>query len=82
MPNTRRDKPLPTLRMADVEPLLMPLIELRYDQCKWPYGDRGTYRFCGLTTMASSMPYCGPHSAIAYDPRVPKGLTMPSSLAA
>ena len=78
----RKDRPLPKLREAEgITPLMLPLVELAYDGCRYPYGERD-YKFCGLTRMASSVPYCGPHMAITYNPSIPKSLTVPSSLAA
>jgi hypothetical protein len=92
---TRKSMPLPKLRMADVEPLLVPLIELAPNGCHYPYGeDRFAYRFCGLSKMSSN-PYCESHMDISYQPPdqtrersflrslgKAAGLTMPSSLAA
>jgi hypothetical protein len=50
---------------------------------KYPYDrDGGGFVFCGLTTMASSVPYCPEHHDLCYTPRVPKSLAVPSSLAA
>jgi hypothetical protein len=36
----RKDRPLPKLREADVEPLLMKLVDLRVNNCRYPYGDK------------------------------------------
>jgi hypothetical protein len=87
---TRRDKPLPKLQQAAVTPLLLPLIELKPNQCRYPYTiqDKGTL-FCGLPKMQATpncpVPsYCPEHFALCTVPwrRVLKGLTLPSSLAA
>jgi hypothetical protein len=77
----RKDRPLPKLREAKVTPLLLPLVELAYDGYRYPYGDRD-FRFCGLTRMASSLPYCQPHYDLCNNPSVPRSLSLPSSLAA
>jgi hypothetical protein len=88
--------PLPKLEQADVKPLLVALIDLPSNGCKYPYGDAGYYRFCGLSRMMSSNPYCQPHMALSYRPpdelrerkflrsvKTAAGLaTIPSSLAA
>jgi len=74
---------MPRLREASVELLLLRLVELSNDACKYPYDrDGGGFVFCGLTTMASSVPYCPEHHDLCYTPRVPKSLAVPSSLAA
>jgi hypothetical protein len=73
---------LPKLREAKgITPLMLPLVEVPYDGCRYPYGDRD-YKFCGLMRMASSLPYCQPHYDLCHNPRIPRGLTVPSSLAA
>ncbi len=77
----RKDRPMARVREADVVPLLLPLIDLRRDQCRYPYGD-SDFRFCGLTTMASSLSYCPEHHALCYSASVPRSLAVPSSLAA
>lgn len=77
----RKDRALPQLREAPgVVPLLLPLDELPYDGCRYPYGDSGNYIFCG-NPKAPTGPYCQPHAALAYLDRVPRSLTVPSSLA-
>ena len=67
--NTRKPLSLPQLRQADVEPLMVPLIELKHNSCRYPYDrdvERG-YLFCGLTKM-SSTPYCPEHTELSYIP--------------
>jgi hypothetical protein len=66
---------------------MLPLVELKPSQCRYPFGKRD-FKFCGLTTEWSSVPYCAEHAAIAYRPadagfmkKVFK-LTLVSSLAA
>jgi hypothetical protein len=77
----QKDRPLPKLKQAKgIEPLLLPLVELAYDQCRYPFRD-SDYKFCGLSKLSSN-PYCGPHMAITRVPKVPKSLTFPSSMAA
>jgi hypothetical protein len=86
---SRKSIPLPKLKTADVEPLLLPLIELKPNQCRYPYDTQNGVLFCGLPKMQATpnhpMPsYCPEHFALCTEPwrRVPKGLTLPSSLAA
>jgi hypothetical protein len=81
--------PLPKLKEAAVTPLLVGLTDLSSNGCHYPYGDTSDYRFCGLPKMQATpncpMPaYCPEHFALCTVPwrRVPKGLSIPSSLAA
>lgn len=48
-------------------PLLIPLVELRHGQCRWPIGDPGQpgFGFCGHPRLAER-PYCEFHVGIAY----------------
>jgi hypothetical protein len=65
----RKDMPLPKLREADVVPLNLPLIELRYGACKYPTTEgNGRHLFCGLSAVASSASYCPDHAAICFAP--------------
>jgi GcrA cell cycle regulator len=45
------------------------ILELTEDKCHWPIGDPGQsdFFFCGGKTLIS-LPYCGYHSRIAYQP--------------
>jgi GcrA cell cycle regulator len=45
------------------------LLQLTEDTCRWPIGDPGSaeFFFCGGQT-AASLPYCGYHSRVAYQP--------------
>jgi hypothetical protein len=68
-------RPLPPIRpsrMADVTPRLVPLVELKFDECHYPYdapaGSAMSFLFCGLKKMAGK-PYCQAHCEIAYRPR-------------
>lgn len=51
-----------------VKPLNRELLELKADECRWPYGD-GPFTFCGHWRPKGAA-YCCAHSAIAYNPRV------------
>jgi hypothetical protein len=65
--------PLPKLKEADVEPQLMPLIELKPNQCRYPYDTERGVLFCGLPKMQATpnhpMPsYCPEHFALCTEP--------------
>lgn len=55
--------PATGLRVADVVPLHVALIDLQPGQCRWPYGD-GPYTFCGCEQFAGSS-YCEPHASLS-----------------
>jgi GcrA cell cycle regulator len=44
-------------------------MELRLDECRWPYGDPRDkdFRFCGGRQL-DGRPYCGVHCRMAYQP--------------
>lgn len=55
------------LRVADVVPLHLSLLELEAGQCRWPYGDGSAalpYTFCGCPQFDGSS-YCDGHAALA-----------------
>lgn len=41
------------------------LLDLRFDQCRYPTGDRAPYMFCG-TAIADGFPYCPAHAMLCY----------------
>jgi GcrA cell cycle regulator len=45
------------------------LLELTEDTCRWPIGDPASpeFFFCGGKPL-TSLPYCGYHSRVAYQP--------------
>ena len=53
---------------------MLPLRQLRDDQCRWPIGDpkEAGFGFCGCQ-KAAGIPYCGHHAAIAYNPAARRG---------
>jgi GcrA cell cycle regulator len=55
--------PVSGLRVADVVPLHLTLLELEPGQCRWPYGD-SPYTFCGCQQFAG-FSYCEPHQALS-----------------
>ncbi len=73
----RRLPPAPFMRPAALPPappppvaaLMLPLRQLRDDQCRWPVGDprEAGFGFCGCQ-KAPGVPYCAHHAAIAYNP--------------
>lgn len=64
-PGPRVSRPLPAPPSVPPDSLDLRLEELTSKTCKYPYGDRAPYLFCGSTSMDGS-PYCGFHSALAY----------------
>jgi len=50
------------LRAADVVPRHLPLLELRPDDCKYPYGN-GPFSFCG-NSKAPGSSYCFEHDCL------------------
>jgi GcrA cell cycle regulator len=58
------------MRVADVVPLHLTLLELEPDMCRWPYGD-GNFTFCGCPKFGDSS-YCEPHDALATRPWIDK----------
>jgi hypothetical protein len=60
--------PFKPLRTAAVVPRMVPLVDLKFNECHYPYGDAGNFRFCGLKKMDGKSPYCPEHCAIAYRP--------------
>lgn len=51
------------MRVADVVPLHLSLLDLEPAQCRWPYGG-GPYTFCGCHAFDGG-PYCEPHQALS-----------------
>jgi len=49
--------------VADVVPLLVPLVDLHAGDCRWPLGD-GPFVFCALPALEGSS-YCRAHHALA-----------------
>jgi len=55
---TNHSAPLP---MEEPEPQnLISLLDLKPDSCRWPYGDKTPYKFCGQKRCGSG-PYCRTH---------------------
>jgi GcrA cell cycle regulator len=55
---------LPTLKVADVVPLHLSLLDLGPDQCRYPFGD-GPFTFCGCEKIEGSS-YCEPHHRLTH----------------
>jgi GcrA cell cycle regulator len=70
----RSASPLPPAPPPPVAALMLPLRQLRADQCRWPIGDpkEDGFGFCGCQ-KAPSVPYCAHHAAIAYNPAARRG---------
>jgi len=54
---------LPALCCADVTPWNLSLLELKEGQCRYPYGERTPFTFCGHPAFGKTS-YCGPHYAL------------------
>jgi GcrA cell cycle regulator len=64
-----------TLRCVGITPRLIPLIELKADDCRYPYGgdkDGEPITFCGHPKLPGSS-YCGPHFHLTRDDETPPG---------
>jgi GcrA cell cycle regulator len=72
----RPASPMPPTPPSPVAALMLPLRQLRDDQCRWPIGDprKAGFGFCGCQ-KAPGVPYCAHHSAIAYNPAARRGRT-------
>ena len=70
----RAASPLPPSPPPPVAARMLPLRQLRDDQCRWPAGDprKAGFGFCGCQ-KASGVPYCEHHAAIAYNPAARRG---------
>lgn len=47
------------MRCAEIDPLHISLLDLKPEDCRWPYGDRD-FTFCGHPQLEGSS-YCGAH---------------------
>lgn len=60
----------PARKRDVVVPMIEPvtIVELRDNMCRWPIGDptQSEFRFCGARKTPGAGPYCGCHSALAY----------------
>ena len=45
------------------------LLDLRFGQCRFPYGDVVPFEFCGERTYADGASWCAEHSRIVYQRR-------------
>lgn len=50
---------------VDVTPLHIDLLDLEQGQCRFPYGDRPPFTFCGCPAL-KGFSYCGPHQEITH----------------
>lgn len=62
---TERPDPPPP-RMLEPVSRVLSIMQLTSHTCKYPYGDRAPYSFCGATSMEGS-PYCSWHSARCFN---------------
>jgi hypothetical protein len=47
---------------------MVPLAELRFDQCHYPVNDGGPLLFCGNKKMEGRTPYCELHHRLCHQP--------------
>jgi hypothetical protein len=50
------------------EPLLIDLVKITKETCKWPIGQWPDIKFCGVYKELNEKPYCGHHTKLAYQP--------------
>jgi hypothetical protein len=63
-------------------PLMIPIVKLEADTCRWPFLIEGKTAYCGLRTSIRKFaavgrlrnPYCDHHSSIAYAPERPRAV--------
>ena len=64
----------PKLRCVEIEPRHLTVIELEFDDCRYPYGgdeENEAITFCGHPRRAGSS-YCAPHFQLSREP-LPEG---------
>lgn len=63
---------------SDQSPFAVTLLDLQFDQCRWPLGEPGTpaFRYCGDSAAQilsgiklQACPYCARHALFAYQPQ-------------
>lgn len=59
LPKSISPAPLPMTEPAPEN--LITLMELKADSCRWPYGDKAPYKFCGQK-ICGSRSYCQTHT--------------------
>lgn len=69
-------EPLPELKIAPIVPLNIALFDLTKRQCRYPYGDRAPYLFCGHPVQEESS-YCPDHHRICWHRHERKPETKP-----
>lgn len=52
------------LRIADVVPLNLSILQTNDDTCKWPYGENPPFTYCGHPVF-DGFPYCASHVALS-----------------
>ncbi|PNG25632.1 GcrA family cell cycle regulator [Methylocella silvestris] len=81
----RFEAPLQAPSADVVVPIIEPvtIMELRESMCRWPIGDptQADFRFCGARKTPGAGPYCGCHSAIAYQPQQDRRRQRPPKIA-
>ena len=67
--NSPHDVTLPVA--SGVEPLLLSIMDLKTNHCRWPYGEAGAIKYCGHQAV-SEQSYCHPHYCMSYQPTNPR----------
>lgn len=60
----RQEVPAPQLRVADVVPMHVSLLDLKHNMCRYPFGD-GPFTFCGCPVL-DGLSYCEPHQRLTH----------------
>ncbi len=70
-PKGHKDPSLPPEPARPHEMVGCSLLDLTPRSCRWPIGDPKDrdFHFCGNTTVADGVPYCGYHTGIAHTSR-------------
>ena len=64
-----QNPPIPYATMPEivVDPLLLSIMDLKSEHCRWPYGEAGSIKYCGHQTL-NMQSYCGAHYRMSYQP--------------
>ena len=49
------------------DPLLLSIMDLKTEHCRWPYGEAGSIQYCGHQAL-NMQSYCGAHYRMSYQP--------------
>jgi GcrA cell cycle regulator len=65
-----RKRKLAMARDLAPKPNYLTLLQLRFDSCRFPYGEPGadSFRFCGARVEEAGASYCDAHQAVCFTP--------------